>query len=83
MKKTDTKKDLPALQNGREQAGEITDMLKQLGSIVSWFESQKEMDVEKALEQVKVGVVLIKQSKERLKEIENEFKEIKKSISEE
>lgn len=71
MKKTDTKKE------------EITDMLKQLGSIVSWFESQKEMDVEKALEQVKVGVVLIKQSKERLKEIENEFKEIKKSISEE
>jgi len=71
MKKTDTKKE------------EITDMLKQLGSIVSWFESQKEMDVEKALAQVKVGVVLIKQSKERLKEIENEFKEIKKSISEE
>lgn len=62
--------------------GEITDMLKQLGSIVSWFESQKEIDVEKALEQVKEGVVLIKQSKERLKEIENEFKEIKKSIAE-
>jgi len=60
----------------------IGDMLKQLGAIVSWFESQKEMDVEKALEQVKVGVVLIKQSKERLTEIENEFKEIKKSISE-
>jgi exodeoxyribonuclease VII small subunit len=71
MKKTDTKKE------------EITDMLKRLGTIVSWFESQKEMDVEKALEQVKEGVVLIKQSKERLKEIENEFKEIKKSISEE
>lgn len=60
----------------------IGDMLAQLGSIVSWFESQKEMDVEKALEQVKVGVVLIKDSKERLKEIENEFTEIKKSIEE-
>lgn len=71
MKKTDIKKE------------EITDMLKRLGTIVSWFESQQEIDVEKALEQVKEGVGLIKQSKERLKEIENEFKEIKKSISEE
>lgn len=62
--------------------GEITDILKRLASIVSWFESQKEMDVEKALEQVKEGVGLIKESKERLKEIENEFKEIKKSIEE-
>jgi len=72
MKKTDSKK-----------TNDIGDMLKRLGAIVSWFESQKEMDVEKALEQVKEGVVLIKESKERLKEIENEFKEIKKSISEE
>jgi exodeoxyribonuclease VII small subunit len=64
------------------EAVKITDMLKRLGAIVSWFESQKEMDVEKALEQVKEGVGLIKESKERLKEIENEFKEIKKSIEE-
>jgi len=71
MKKTDSKKT------------DIGEMLKKLGAIVSWFESQKEMDVEKALEQVKEGVVLIRDSKERLKEIENEFKEIKKSISEE
>ncbi len=69
MKKTDSKK-----------TNDIGDMLKRLGAIVSWFESQKEMDVEKALEQVKEGVMLIKDSKERLKEIENEFKEIKKSI---
>ena len=69
MKKTDSKK-----------TNDIGDMLKRLGAIVSWFESQQEMDVEKALEQVKEGVTLIKDSKERLKEIENEFKEIKKSI---
>lgn len=61
----------------------ITDMLKRLNTIVSWFESQQEMDVEKALEQVKESVGLIKESKERLKEIENQFKEIKKSLSEE
>ena len=60
----------------------MSEMLEKLARIVSWFESQKDMDVEKGLEYVKEGVTLIKQSKERLKEIENEFKEIKKSIEE-
>ena len=55
-------------------------MLKKLGSIVSWFENQSELDVEKGLEYVKEGASLIKSSRERLSEIENEFKEIKKSI---
>jgi exonuclease VII small subunit len=54
--------------------------LKKLGTIVSWFEDQEEIDVEKGLELVKEGAVLIKQSKEQLKEIENEFKEIKKDL---
>lgn len=54
--------------------------LKKLGTIVSWFEDQEEIDVEKGLELVKEGSVLIKDSKDRLKEIENEFKEIKKDL---
>jgi exonuclease VII small subunit len=54
--------------------------LKTLGEIVTWFESQSELDVEKGLEYVKEGAELVKLSKERLSEIENEFKEIKKSI---
>jgi exodeoxyribonuclease VII small subunit len=65
MKKTQSKESIQA-------------MLQELQTIVSWFESQKDVDVEKALEYVKKGSVIIKQSKERLKEIENEFKEIKK-----
>ena len=64
----------------KEEKTNITEMLEKLGTIVSWFESQQEMDVEKGLEQVKEGVALIKESKERLAEIENEFKEIKKGI---
>ena len=56
--------------------------LKELAEIVEWFEKQEEVDVEIGLEKVKEGAALIKSSKERLKEIENEFEEIKKSINE-
>ncbi len=58
----------------------LSDTLKKLAKIVDWFESQDELDVEKGLEYVKEGVSLIKISRERLSEIENEFKEIKKTI---
>lgn len=58
----------------------LNETLKKLANIVSWFESQSEIDVEKGLEYVKEGANLIKLSKERLSEIENEFKEIKKGL---
>jgi exonuclease VII small subunit len=58
----------------------LNDSLKKLSQIVSWFESQSELDVEKGLEYVKEGANLIKISRERLSEIENEFKEIKKDL---
>lgn len=58
----------------------INETLKKLSQIVSWFESQEELDVEKALGYVKEGAELIKESKARLSEIENEFQEIKKEI---
>ena len=58
----------------------LNETLKKLGQIVSWFENQSELDVEKGLEYVKEGASLIKSSRERLTEIENEFKEIKKNI---
>lgn len=59
----------------------LSTKLKKLGTIVSWFENQEEIDVEKGLELVKEGATLIKESKEQLKDIENEFKEIKKDLS--
>lgn len=63
------------------QQTNLNETLKKLSSIVSWFETQSELDVEKGLQQVKEGAELIKASRARLSEIENEFKEIKKDIS--
>ena len=59
----------------------LNETLKKLAQIVSWFESQSELDVEKGLEYVKEGAGLIRSSRERLSEIENEFREIKKEIN--
>lgn len=61
----------------KESLGES---LKKLESITAWFEEQEEIDVEKALEKVKEGVLLIKTSKERLREVENEFEIVKKEL---
>ncbi|OHA97497.1 MAG: hypothetical protein A3I21_02950 [Candidatus Zambryskibacteria bacterium RIFCSPLOWO2_02_FULL_39_69] len=68
-------------QNEKTEEVNLNDILKKLAQIVSWFESQSELDVEKGLEYVKEGAQLIKFSRSRLSEIENEFKEIKKEIS--
>ena len=59
----------------------LNENLKKLAQIVSWFENQSELDVEKGLQYVKEGATIIKSSRERLGEIENEFKEIKKTIN--
>ena len=58
----------------------LSENLKKLSGIVSWFENQSDLDVEKGLEYVKEGADLIKSSRERLSEIENQFQEIKKDI---
>jgi exonuclease VII small subunit len=61
------------------QKTNLNESLKKLKEIVSWFESQSEPDVEKGLEYVKEAAGLIKISRERLSQIENEFREIKRS----
>jgi len=58
-------------------------LLQELGQIADWFEQREELDVEEGIEKVKKAAVLIKQSKARLKEVENEFEEIKKEIEKE
>ncbi len=60
----------------------LNDSLKKLEDIVKWFEAQKEVDIEVGLTKVKEGAKLIKESRERLGEIENEFEEIKKQVEE-
>lgn len=61
----------------------LTETIKKLRAITTWFESQDEVDVEKGLERVKEGAELIKASRARLKELENEFEEVKKRLASE
>ncbi|MFH1175650.1 MAG: exodeoxyribonuclease VII small subunit [bacterium] len=51
-------------------------ILKELEEIVSWFDTQSDIDLEEGLKKVKAGNELVKISQEKLKEAENEFKEI-------
>jgi len=59
----------------------LNETLKKLEAISSWFDSQREVDVEEGLKKVKEGAELIKASKARLAEIENEFLEVKKGMA--
>ena len=61
----------------------LNDSLKKIQSIIAWFEDQQEVDVEKGLEKVKEGAALIKTSRKRLLEIENEFEIVKKDLEKE
>lgn len=58
----------------------IKEKLGKLEEIASWFEKQKDVDVEEGLKRVKEGNVLIKELRERLAEVENEFEELKKDL---
>ncbi len=58
----------------------ITDALKELAKIVGWFDDQSEVDVEEGLKKVRRAAELIKASKGRLAQIDNDFREIAKEI---
>lgn len=64
----------------QKEKNNLTENLKRLSEISSWFEDQEEIDVEEGLRRVKEAMGIIKTSKERLKEIENEFEEVKKEM---
>lgn len=61
----------------------LSESLKKVQDIIRWFDNQEEVDVEKGLEKIKEGTELIKTSKARLKEIENEFEVVKKELEKE
>ncbi|MEK7536015.1 MAG: exodeoxyribonuclease VII small subunit [Patescibacteria group bacterium] len=58
----------------------IKEKLSKLEEIASWFEKQKEVDVEEGLKRVKEGNALVKELRERLAEVENEFEELKRDL---
>lgn len=59
----------------------LTQLLADLEKIAEWFDDQTAIDVEAGLTKVKQAAKLIKASKARLAEIENEFREIEKDIA--
>jgi len=65
-----------------KEQNKLKSSLKKLEEIIAWFDNQEEVDVEAGLERVKEGVGLIKSSKTCLKELENEFEEVKKELGE-
>ena len=64
----------------KEEKSNISKSLKNLEEIVNWFEEQKDVDLEKGLEKVKQGAVIIKTLKKRLTIVQNEFNEIKNGL---
>jgi len=58
----------------------ISQSLGKLEKIIEWFDEQSEVQVEEGLKRVREGAVLIKNLRGRLKEVENEFEELKKDL---
>lgn len=58
----------------------LGEAMQKLEAITEWLENQEEADVEKALEKIKEGAALIKASRTRLRDVENEFEEVKKDL---
>ena len=65
------------------EKNKLKDSLKKIEEIIDWFDQQNEIDIEAGLEKAKEGVSLIKSSKKRLKELENEFEKVKTGLEKE
>lgn len=60
----------------------LSDTLKKLQEITTWFESQSEVDVEEGIAKVKEAAALIKSGKSRLTKLQNQFEEAKRGVGE-
>lgn len=58
----------------------LGELLAELEGLVRWFESQEAADVEAGLAKVRRGAELVKELRERLKRVENEFAEVTAEI---
>ncbi len=54
--------------------------MKKLEEIANWFENQEEIDIENGIEKAKEGASLLVSTRKQLDNVENEFKEIKKTL---
>jgi exonuclease VII small subunit len=60
----------------------LQNSLRELQAITQWFDEQETIDIEQALEKVKVGAALLKDLQGELKDIKNEFTAIKADLEE-
>lgn len=61
----------------------IASQLQDLEEILTWFEKQKNVDVEQGIEKVRTGAEIIMSLRKKLQVVQNEFEEIKKSLDNE
>lgn len=61
----------------------LKEHLTEIEKILAWFDAQEELDVEEALAKIKDASALIKESRRRLAEVENDFEEIRREVEEE
>jgi exonuclease VII small subunit len=64
----------------KKEGVNLSKNLKELAKIADWFEGQEDLDIEDGLKKVREAVGLIKESKKRLEDVENEFEEIKREV---
>jgi len=64
-----------------EEGFDFAKAMAELEEINRWFQSQ-EIDLDEGLAKFRRGLTLIKKSRQRLEEVENEFEEIKKEFGE-
>lgn len=69
--------------NANKEEKPLGDLLAELEAAVKWFESQESADVEAGLAKVRRGAELVKELKERIKKVENEFAEVTAELGQE
>ena len=63
-------------------AKNLSKNLKRLSEISEWFTKQEDVDIDGGLKMAQEASMLIKESREQLKDVENSFEEIKKDMEE-
>jgi len=63
----------------KEEAFDFAKAMTELEEINRWFQNQ-EIDLDEGLAKFRRGLALIKKSRQKLAEVENEFEEIKKEF---
>ncbi len=64
-----------------KETNELKSSLKKLEELTEWFQ-EKDIDLDVGLKKLKEGIEIIKTCRSKIKEIENEFVEIKKNLVE-